>query len=678
MEPDFSGWATKAGLKCSDGVTIMHGAFQHMDKMQVPLVWQHGHNSQDNVLGHAILEAHDDGVRANAFFNNTKQGQNAKQLVQHGDIKSLSIYANQLAKKGSNVVHGTIREVSLVLAGANPGAVIDYVNLKHSDGSFEELDDEAIIHTGEEFELTIEHDAKSAALAAAKEDAANPGKPDPNDDDDPTPDMTIQEVYDTLDDEQKDVVHYLIGEAIAQVTNDQSVQQSDDASKSNTITHQEGADNTMSRNVFDQSGNGGTKTDEKFALSHEDVKGIVASAIKMGSLKEAVQSYALQHGIENIDKMFPEFQNIDNVPELNKRRTEWVTDVLANTRHTPFSRVKTIVADITQDEARAKGYIKGSYKVEEWFGVTKRTTTPTTIYKKQKLDRDDILDITDFDVVAFLKEEMRIMLDEEFARAILIGDGRTVGDQDKVKDPIGAADGNGIRSIANDHELFVTTLYANVSDANSNYDEVVDVVLDGMEFYKGTGTPTFYTTIKQLNMFKKAKDAMGRRYYMNNQEVAEALGVAKIVTVEPMNEVADLIGIIVNLVDYNVGTDKGGEVGYFDFFDIDYNQQKYLMETRASGALVKVKSALVIRATAGANVLVRATKPVFDSTTGIVTIPTQTGVVYKNSDTSATLTAGPQTALSAGATLNVQAFPATNYYFEDNATDFWMFKRPNA
>lgn len=662
VEPDFSGWATKAGLKCSDGVTIMHGAFQHMDNMQVPLVWQHGHNSQDNVLGHAQLEAYEEGVRANAFFNNTPQGQTAKQLVQHGDIKSLSIYANQLSKKGDKVVHGMIREVSLVLAGANPGAVIDYVSLAHGDGSFTELDDEAIIHTGEDFDVDLE-DEEDEQETVEHADGGNQ-------------DMTVQDIYDGMTEEEQTVVHYLIGAALENAAAGQSVQQSQQPNEDD-LTHQEGADSNMSRNVFDQSG-AGKKAEEQFELSHDDVKGIVADAIKKGSLKDAVENYALQHGITNIDVMFPNAKTLADTPELNKRRTEWVSAVLSGTRATPFSRVKSIVADITQDEARAKGYIKGNYKVEEWFGVTKRTTTPTTIYKKQKLDRDDILDITDFDVVAFLKEEMRLMLDEEFARAVLIGDGRTVGDQDKIKDPAGASDAAGIRSILNDHELYVTTLYANVADANSNYEEVVDVVMDGMEFYKGTGTPTLFTTIKRLNMFKKAKDLNGQRYYKNNEEVAQALGVDRIVTVEPMNEVPDLIGIIVNLADYNVGTDKGGEVGYFDFFDIDYNQQKYLMETRASGALTKVKSALVIKETAAANVLVAPTVPTFDKTTGVVTIPTKTGVVYKNADTSATLTAGAQTALTPGATLNVQAFAAAGYYFQDNASDFWAFKRPSA
>jgi hypothetical protein len=336
------------------------------------------------------------------------------------------------------------------------------------------------------------------------------------------------------------------------------------------------------------------------------------------------------------------------------------------------------MADITQAEARAKGYIKGEFKKEEWIGVTKRTTSPTTIYKKQRLDRDDILDITDFDVVMWLKAEIRLMLEEEAARAILIGDGRSVDDEDKIKDPVGANDGVGIRSVLNDHELYVTTLFANIDDASSSYEEVVDVVMDGFEFYKGTGMPTFYTTIKHLNGFKKAKDLNGQRYYKTNDEVAQALGVGNIVTVEPMNEETDLIGIIVNLSDYNLGTDKGGEVTLFDDFDINYNQYLYLMETRFSGALTKIKSALVIKKTTSTNVLVAPTTPGFVKSTGVVTIPTKTGVTYKNGDTNATLSAGAQTALAPGATLNVLAVPASGYYFADNASDQWSFTRDSA
>ena len=669
IEADFGGWATKAGLKCTDGRTIMRGAFEHMDQQQVPLVWQHGHSSADNVLGHAILENRDEGVYAYGFFNTTKQGQNAKTLVQHKDIKSLSIYANQLVEKAKNVVHGQIREVSLVLAGANPGAVIDFVAIQHGDGELQELDDEAVIHTGFELEHAlddeedeeddeteeddeIEEDDEGAEHSAISHAVAK--------------DATVQDVYDSMSPEQQDVLHYFIGVALEQAANS--------GAQHSALTHSEGGDDNMSRNVFDQSDAAKKGGSLKHTLTKDDVRGIVKKMEKVGSLKEAVEDYALAHGITDIDILFPDAKAATGVIELEKRRTEWVSSVLNGTRHTPFSRIKTFTADLTQDEARAKGYIKGNYKIEEWFGVTKRTTGPTTIYKKQKLDRDDMLDITDFDIVAFLKGEMRLMTEEEIARAILIGDGRDVTDEDKVKDPLGAADGTGVRSIYNDHELFVTTVNVNVDDANSSYEEVVDAVMDGMEFYKGTGTPTFYTTVPQLNKFLKARDGNGRRYYANKQEVADALGVKDIQLVEPMKEITDLVGIIVNLDDYNVGTDRGGELTMFDDFDIDYNQQKYLLETRMSGALVRPKSALIIKKTAAANVLVVPAVPGFNSTTGVVTIPTVTGVDYKDSN-GTTLTAGAQTALAAGASTTVYAAPQAGYYFETDAESTWVFKR---
>lgn len=675
-EADFGGWATKAGLKCTDGRTIMRGAFEHMDKVQVPLVWQHAHSSAGNVLGHAILENRDEGVYAHAFFNTTEQGRNAKSLVEHGDIKSLSIYANNLVEKGKSVVHGMIREVSLVLAGANPGALIDYVRIAHNDGTIVDADDEAVIHTGLELEHSgVEND----------EDVSSNDSDDTDDEDDlehaDGDDPTIRDVYDAMSEEEKNVVHYLIGVALEESasSSDSATAKHSDKPAEGELTHQEGADD-MSRNVFDQTDDASNKDGKKHELSHDALKGIFADAEKCGSLKTAVESYAkehLQHGIENIDVLFPDAKMATGTIELDKRRTEWVASVLNGTRHTPFSRIKTFTADLTQDDARAKGYIKGNYKLEEWFGVTKRTTGPTTIYKKQKLDRDDLLDITDFDVVAFLKAEMRLMTEEEVARAILIGDGRSPVDEDKVKDPLGTSDGTGIRSILNDHELFVTTLNVNVDDANSNYEEVVDAVMDGMEFYKGTGTPVFYTTVRQLNKFLKARDGMQRRIYANKSEVADALGVSAIITVEPMNTIADLVGIIVNLDDYNVGTDKGGELTMFEDFDIDYNQQKYLLETRMSGALVRPKSALVIKKTAAANVLVAPTKPSFNKSTGVVTIPTQTGVEYKDSE-GTTLTAGAQTALAPGATTTVYAVAASGYYFANTAEDSWPFKRDAA
>lgn len=681
IEADFGGWATKAGLKCTDGRTIMRGAFEHMDQHQVPLVWQHGHSSADNVLGHAILENRDEGVYAYGFFNTTKQGQNAKTLVQHKDIKSLSIYANQLVEKAKNVVHGQIREVSLVLAGANPGAVIDFVAIQHGDGELQELDDEAVIHTGFEIEHALddeEDDETDDEFDDEEGDETDDGSGDEGGEGGEggaehsaishavAADATVQDVYDSMSSEQQDVLHYFIGVALEQAANAQH----------SALSHNEEGGDDMSRNVFDQSDAAKKGGSLKHTLTKDAVKGIVKHAEKLGSLKDAVEDYALQHGITDIDILFPDAKAATGVIELEKRRTEWVSSVLNGTRHTPFSRIKTFTADLTQDEARAKGYIKGNYKIEEWFGVTKRTTGPTTIYKKQKLDRDDMLDITDFDIVAFLKGEMRLMTEEEIARAILIGDGRDVTDEDKVKDPLGAADGTGVRSIYNDHELFVTTVTVNVDDADPTgrgYEEVIDSVMDGMEYYKGTGTPTFYTTVPQLNKFLKSRDGQGRRFYANKQEVADALGVKDIQLVEPMKEIPDLVGIIVNLDDYNVGTDRGGELTMFDDFDIDYNQQKYLLETRMSGALVRPKSALVIKKTAAANVLVDPVEPDFNSTTGVVTIPSKTGVVYKDSN-GTTLTAGAQTALAAGASTTVYAQPASGYYFEtDTAT--WQFKR---
>lgn len=671
MEPNFGGWATKTNLKCSDGRTILPNAFQHMDKMQVPLVWQHGHNSPENVLGHATLEHREDGVYAHGFFNATKAGQNAKDLVEHKDIKALSIYANQLVEKGRSVVHGMIREVSLVLAGANPGAKIDFVRLTHSSDPDDVtiLEDEALIHTGLEIELKhADKDNKED-----KEDSDEGGE-------------TLQEAYDSLSESGKNVVNALVEEALRAANAGGSAEHSEKDDESDTedettdedddLKHKEGADN-VARNVFDQDG---TKDTNKHVITHDAMQGIMADAAKGGSLKEAVKKYALEHGIESMETLFPDAKTLNNTPEWNKRRTEWVSGVLGGVRRSPFSRVKSIVADITQDEARALGYIKGNYKKEEWFGVTKRTTTPTTVYKKQKLDRDDIIDVTDFDMVAWMKGEMRMMLEEELARAILIGDGRDVGDEDKIRDPMAATDGAGIRSIVNEHELYATTIFVNLDDSNSSYLEAVESIIRARKFYKGTGTPTFYTTEATLTELLLLKDEANsnRRLFRDVSDLASYLRVTSVVPVEVMETEPDLVGIIVNLDDYNVGADKGGEVNLFDDFDLDYNQYKYLIETRISGALVKIKSALVIKKTAAANVLVKPTVPTFVKDTGVVTIPTKTGVVYKDESDGSTLTAGAQTALTAGESLKVMAVPASGYYFADNASDQWTFKRPSA
>src|SRR5262245_8224993 len=651
MAADFSGYATKSGLKCSDGLTIMTDAFKINDGQRVPLVWQHQYNNPTNVLGHAILENRKDGVYAQCFFNDTEPAKQAKSLVKHGDVTSLSIYANKLVKQGMSVVRGVIREVSLVVSGANPGALID--NVVHGDDDDFTIVDDAVVYYPElKFELHHADDTtdKDDKVLVHADDTAS---------------KTVAEVFDTLSDEQKRLVYAMIGVAL-----EQSATSGDDDTNSTQHDSKEGEQ--VPRNVFDQS----QDKPKDQALSHADIQGIVADAQKVGSLKEAVEVYALKHGIEDIDVLFPDAKLLQDSPDFIKRRTEWVAGVLGGTKKNPFSRIKTIFADITQDAARAKGYIKGTLKQEEFFGVTRRTTTPTTIYKKQTLDRDDVLDITDFDIIVWLKGEMRLMLDEEIARAVLIGDGRAIESADKVKDPAGASDGAGIRSILNDHEMYVTTINVNVDDANSSPDEIVDGVVSGMRFYRGTGTPTFFTTLPVLTKLLLAKDTLGRRLYPTQAELASALMVDRIVTVEPMEEMTDLLGIIVNLQDYVLGADRGGEVSMFDDFDIDYNKMKYLTETRLSGALVKYKAAIVVKKTASSNVLVAPTVPTFVSSTGVVTIPTKTGVVYKNADTNATLSAGAQSALSAGATLKVHATPASGYYFESNAEDDWAFTRP--
>lgn len=687
---DFSGYATKAGLKCSDGRTIMQEAFQHQDGVTVPLVWQHGHNSPENVLGHAILESRKDGVYAYGYFNDTPTAQSAKALVAHKDITALSIFANQLVERSKQVFHGVIREVSLVLSGANPGALIDNVAVQHSGGGVDVLDDEAVIYTG----LTLEHEDRTytrktdtqtvemvngVVVNTSSSSSENTNVVKDTGSSSPAlaysglehakADPTVQDVYDSLSEEQKNVVHYMIGTALESVSAKHS--STDDNTDGATLDNKEGS-NSMTHNVFEKpNGSDGT---QPHTLSHEDVKGIVADAIKVGSLKQAVESYALQHGITDIDLLFPDAKAVSEVPEWNKRRTEWVAGVINGTKHSPFSRIKTLSADLTFDEARAKGYIKGNLKKEEFFGLQKRVTTPSTIYKKQKLDRDDIVDITGFDVVAWLKGEMRLMLEEELARAILIGDGRDVADEDKIKDPVGAAEGAGIRSILHDAELYVTTVNVNLDDASSDYTELVDALTEARRYYKGTGTPTFYTTETVLSKLLLIRDSLRRRVYRNVAEIAAELRVDNIVTVEVMENEVGLLGVMVNLADYTIGADKGGEVSMFDDFDIDYNQYKYLIETRLSGALTKIKSALVVKKTAGTNVLVDpVTAPTFNAATNVVTIPAQTGVVYKNAVTNATLTAGAQAALTAGQVLKVQATPASGYYFRTDAADFWQF-----
>ena len=585
---DFSGYATRVDLKCSDGAIIREDAFKHQNGETVPLVWQHLHNGPENILGHAMLEHRKDGVYAYASFNDSEQGRNAKELVRHGDVKALSIYANKLVRRGVDVLHGAIREVSLVLSGANPGAYIDNVVIAHGD-SYETSEDEAIIYTGLSFETQAE----------AIEHADDSKEPD-------MAEKTVGDIFETLTEEQKNVVYYMIGEALSEAGADDEAEHSAFYENDDYISHNDGEETiTMTRNVFESLAHG-TPMDEGLTLSHSDIKSIFADGERKNSLKEAVIAHATTYGIENIDMLFPDAQTIGNRPEFIKRRTEWVASVLTDTHHSPFSRIKTILADITEDDARAKGYIKASMKKEEWFTLAKRVTTPQTVYKKQKLDRNDILDITDFDVVIWVKEEMRLMLDEEIAAAALVGDGRSAGDPDKIKSPSPTADGEGIRAIALDASYYAYKVEWDAADA----DDVpfVDRVMTSLVDYTGSGSPKLYTSPQILAGLLVERDTLGRRMYSSRAELATAMGVSAIVDI-PASILAranfqttegavttthSLKGIVANLRDYTFGSDAGGKTTLFDDFDIDFNQQKYLLEARLSGTLTKPFSAATL------------------------------------------------------------------------------------
>jgi HK97 family phage prohead protease len=673
MEADFSGYATKAGLLCSDGKTIMPGAFKHQDSATVPLVWQHGHSDPENVLGHAVLENRNDGVYAYCFLNDSPKAKHTGTLVKHKDITMMSIWANDLIMRSKSVLHGAIREVSLVLSGANPGALIDNITIRHADDDVV-LEDEAIIYTGLEIEL--EHAA-----------------------DDSDDDETVQDVYDSMTPKQKEVLHYMVGEALVSAGSDLSqsgieTDDEDDAKeildsfspkqkalvhnmlgqafalknkKNNSVVDDTNNDdtkgNSVKHNVFENDKKLGEPT--KVVLSHSDIEGIVADATKMGSFKEAVEAYALSHGIEDIDILFPDAKAISTTPELFGRRTEWVNTLMNAVRKSPFARIKTLSADITVQEARAKGYIKGTLKKEEFFKVAKRVTTPTTIYKKQKLDRDDMIDITDFDVVTWLKGEMRLMLDEELARAVLVGDGRAADDEDKI-------DEERIRPIATDHELYTTVININIDDASSSFSEVVDAIALNRSALRGTGLPIMFTTEYYIGRAMTQRDSLGRRLYRSLDELAAESRVSSIVAVEILEEYSDIVAVLVNPVDYVLGADRGGNISMFDDFDIDYNQYKYLIETRCSGALTKLKSAMVVKKVAGSATLVVPAAPTFDGSE--ITIVNQTGVVYRNADTDAVMNAaGSPYAVAEDVTVTVNAEPASGYYFASSDNDSWSF-----
>lgn len=582
MKYDFSGWATKANLLCTDGRTILPNAFKHNDGVTVPLVYQHLREGTENLLGHAVLENRPEGVYAYCSFNNSKSGQEAREAVVHGDLTALSIYANQLRQNGDLVQHGSIREVSLVIAGANPGAVIDNISFSHSSGDVLSEED-AIITTGIPLELYHEADNKEGSAMANENNEG--GK-------------TVGDVVNSMSEEQKNVMYYFIDLAQNGGDEDEEVQQQDD--DDDYIAHNQEGHN-MPRNLFaNQADVQSVKA--KQTLSHSQEASIFAGATQFGSLKESVLAHAATYGIDNIDILFPDAQAISNTPSFIARKVEWVAGVLSGTTHRPFSRIKSIHADITGEKARALGYVTGTRKKEEVFPLLKRTTGPTTIYKKQKLDRDDLVDITTMDTVAWLKAEMRLMLDEEIARAILIGDGRDFDNEDKIKDPAGSPDGLGIRSILHDDPLY-SIKFAIPHDATLG--EIEDSIVMAQENYRGSGQPTLYMDGTNHTRLMLQRDADGKRMFKSDAELAAALRVKEIVDVPLFKGVkrgaTPLYGILVNLVDYNVGADKGGEVSMFDDFDIDYNQYKYLMETRISGALVDPFTAVVLEFTTPAS-----------------------------------------------------------------------------
>ena len=606
MEYDFGGYATRNDIECSDGRVIRKDAFKDQDHTKVPMVYMHDHMAINNVLGHCLLENRPDGVYVYGKFNDTPEGLHGKESVKNGDVQALSIYANRLKQDGRNVVHGAIREVSLVLAGANPGAYIDTIMI-HSDDDTEEAE---ICFVGESsyIDRNLSHSNEKTETEESKLKHAETSKPTTKEDDMPTDsttkttsssdEKTVQDVIDSMTEEQKNVLYALVGLA------------AEDAGADETDDNSDKEDTDMKHNVFE-----GDNTDN--ALAHaEDFAEILRDAKRYGSLKEAVIQHGyedlsvddvLQHadgdyGIGNIDYLFPDYRNVTNQPGFVSRKMDWVSGVMNSVGHTPFSRVRTVFADITEDEARAKGYIKGKLKKEEFFSLIRRTTDPQTIYKKQKLDRDDVNDITDFDVVAWLKAEMRIMLDEEIARAILVGDGRLSSDEDKIHD-------SHVRPIWTDEDFY--TIKADVEVASSATEDdiakaVIRAAIKARKDYMGSGNPVFYTTEDMLTSMLLLTDNDGRDLYTDENQLARKLRVSRIVTVPVMEGLErdgkgsltgkklKLQGLIVNLADYNVGADRGGAVNMFDDFDIDYNQQKYLIETRCSGALTKPYSAIAV------------------------------------------------------------------------------------
>lgn len=659
MEADFQGYASKANLVCSDGRTIVPGAFQHQDKETVPLVWQHQHGKIQNVLGHAVLENRPDGTYAYCSFNDTPEAQHAKSLLKHGDIKMMSIWANELTQRAKKVIHGMIREVSLVLSGANPGALIEDVFIRHADGTTEEQEGEAIIYTGLEFEL-------GHAAADDPNDGANNAADDG--------DLTIEEVYNSLTDVQKDVVHFMIGEAIDSAKTPAPVEHGTPTTDPIQPPNTEEGSNTVTHNVFEKPKD---KEGNSAVLSHSDMDTIVKNAKRpgetfMSSLKAWAEEH-LEHGITDIETLFPDAVAVDGAtPEWYKRDTEWVQPFLASVRKSPFARIKSRWADLTFEDARAKGYIKGNLKKDQFFKVSQRVTTPKTIYKKQKLDRDDILDVDEFDLVAWLKPEMRFMIEEEIARAALIGDGREADDDDKI-------DEDSIRPILSDDDFYTTTVYTSVdfssaADLRNDLLETINNLILNRYRYKGSGTPNAYMSELWIGRFLTIRNGTtDERMFKSLADLATEMRVAQIIPVEVMSDVSDVVAIIVNPRDYIMGSVRGGQLTTFEDFDIDYNQQKFLIETRLCGALVKPKSALVLRAPGASATLVTPAVPTFDPETGELTITNTTGVVYKHGADTVNNAGSPYT-VDPGDTWTITATPSSSsYYFATSDDDEWDF-----
>lgn len=557
---DFSGWATRNDLHCSDGRTIRKDAFKDCDGKIVPIFWNHQHDSVDNVLGHGMLENRDEGVYFYGAFNEDEEGQKAKKRVQHGDIRSLSIMANQLKQVGGDVIHGVIREVSLVPAGANPGAFIDVV-MSHG----EEVGDAMILGYDEAISLHFYHAYDEEEKEDEKE---SDGEKDSEE--------TLEDIVNSMTDKQRNTMFGLIGKALEE--KDEKLEE---------------GDSDMKKNIFDRTNDQNTSGvlmhSDGTLVTVDEVATIFKDAKRLGSLRDAV----LEHGIDQIDYLFPDDRTLTTQPTFIQRDMGWVSDIMGSVHHTPFARVKSVFADITEDDARAKGYIKGKMKKEEFFSLIKRRTEPTTVYKKQKMDRDDMIDITDFDVAAWLKTEMRTMLNEELARAYLIGDGRPASSDDHIND-------QNIRPVAFDDDLF--TIHADIEVASSATDDekakaLIRGVIKNRKLYRGSGNPVMYTTEDALTDMLLLEDTLGHALYADEAALARKMRVRKIVTVPVMEGVTGkngnpLVAVVVNMGDYNVGADRGGAVNMFDDFDIDYNQQKYLIETRCSGALTVPYSAM--------------------------------------------------------------------------------------